>query len=231
MIKKILLIGIPVLVLGLSLFFSISAYQRYREHYVKVFVASHNIAQRKQLEKEDLLEMTVPKEYLSEDVYTSEEEILGKYVRLNYSIPKSSLFYKGFLESDIRDLALTLLKPGEVNYDIYVSEVKINSGYLGVGMYLDLYLTIGNLDKAYSDLLIEGCRITGLYDTQGRVIHAYDTESRTAIISIAIAKKDVAILNKALLLGNVNLVSGSNAYDDSRTAKLNETSFILEYLQ
>ena len=231
MIKKILFISLPLIVLSACLFFSISAYMQYRDHYVSVYVASHNIAQRTCLGEEDLYEMKVPKEYLSDDVYTDKQDILGKYVKLSYALAKGSLFYKGALQSDIKDLAYTLLKQGEVNYDLYTSEIKINSGVLSVGMYLDLYLTMGNLDKAYSDLLIEGCRITGLYDNQGKVIRDFDTDYRTAIVSVAIDKKDVAVLNKAMMLGNISAVAGSNVYDDSRKAKLNEDSFLMEYLQ
>ena len=231
MIKKILFISLPLIVLSACLFFSISTYMQYRDHYVSVYVASHNIAQRTCLSEEDLYEMKVPKEYLSDDVYTDKQDILGKYVKLSYALAKGSLFYKGALQSDVKDLAYTLLKQGEVNYDLYTSEIKINSGVLSVGMYLDLYLTMGNLDKAYSDLLIEGCRITGLYDNQGKVIRDFDTDYRTAIVSVAIDKKDVAVLNKAMMLGNISAVAGSNVYDDSRKAKLNEDSFLMEYLQ
>ena len=36
-----------------------------------------------------------------------------------------------------------------------------------------------------SDILIENCRITGLYDYEGKIINDYDLDSRVGIISLA----------------------------------------------
>ena len=112
MLKKILFISIPVIIVSLCLFFSISAYLTYRDDFIKVTVASHQLFQRSRLEEKDLEWIDVHKSYLSEDVLYEKEDILGKYVKLSYSVPKGSLIYKGALEEDIRDLSVSLLKKG-----------------------------------------------------------------------------------------------------------------------
>ncbi len=154
MIKRILMFAIPTAVAGVCLYLSASAYLKYSENYVKAFVASHQIAQRTLISEKDLKEVEVPKEFIGDDVYLKKEDILGKYVRLSYSIPKGSLFYRSVLESDIKDLTYTLLLKGQAAYDIYASEVKVNTGNLNTGMYVDLYLTINTNDKPISDLLL-----------------------------------------------------------------------------
>ena len=231
MIKRILMFMIPTAVAGICLYLSVSAYLKYKENYTKTYVASHQIAQRTLISEKDLKEVDVPKEFLSDDVYLKKEDVLGKYVRLSYSIPKGSLFYKSALETDIKDLAYTLLLKGQVAYDIYVSEVKVNTGNLNAGMYVDLYLTINTNDKPISDLLLEYCRIIGLYDTNGKQILNYDSDSRVGIISLAVGRDDVSIINKALTVGEIRIVAGSGTYSRDLPSKMNEGSELFEYLQ
>ena len=232
MVKKILKTAVPVIMIGLSLFFSLNAYLTYRQDYVEVYVASHNLSQRTRIEMQDLELKKLPKQYLSADIYTGSEEILGKYVKLSCLIPKGDFFYRGFLQDSIKDHSHTLLREGEVNYDIYTSEVKVNAGSLDVGMYVDLYLSIGsNHERPASGLLMENCRITGLFDSQGKMIQSYDTSSRAAIISLAIMKEDVAYLNKALLVGNVSVIVNSTSYAVNSSSHLIKDSEVFMYLQ
>lgn len=231
MIKKILLIIIPTTILAICLFLAIKAYQAYSLDYCIAYVASHQISQRTRIKDEDIIEVLVPKEYLSEDVFTSKDDILNKYVKLSYSLAKGSLFYKGALESDIKDLANTLLMNGQVNYDIYVNEVKINTGNLACNMYVDLYLTIDTNDKPLSDLLISNARITGMYDPNGKALRDYDNDSRVYIVSLAIDKKDVNVINKAMLVGEIKAIANSNTYDTMLYTIQNKSSAIYSYLE
>ncbi len=231
MIKKILMILVPTVLLGICLFFSVSAYLRYREAYVKVPVASHQLYQRSCLKDEDLEMIEVPKAYLNDSVYTKIEDILGKYVKLSYSLPKGSLIYKGALEEDIRDLSVSLLKDGEASFDLYTSEIRINAGNLGVGMYVDLYLSIKGNEKSVSDLLFEGCRVIGLFDNQGRSIRDYENDVRVAIVTIALNREDISILNKAMMIGNISVLCSSRSYDIFQRSVLNQNSEVLSYLE
>lgn len=230
MIKKILIITISTLLLVAGIFFGIRFYTRYSIGYTKTYVASHHINQRTMISEQDLLEVEVPKDYLKDDVYLNEDDILNKYVRLSCSIPKGSLFYKSCLETDIKDLANTLLKENEVNYDIYTSSVKINTANLAKNMYIDLYLTINSKDKPVSDLLLSNARITGLYDSNNKPILDYDNDTRVAIISIAINADDVNVLNKAQVVGELNCVISNNAYKVNLSSLLNKKSKLFEYL-
>lgn len=230
MIKKIIIIVCSTLLLAIGLFFSVRLYSRYAIGYITCYVASHQISQRTKISEDDLIEVEVPKDYIKDDVYINKNDILGKYVKLSYSIPKGSLIYKTSIESDIKDLANTLLKTGEVNYDIYTSDVKINTANLNKNMYIDIYLTINSKDKPISDLLISNTRITGLYDSNSKPILDYDNDSRVQIISIAIDKEYVNVLNKAQILGTLNCVINSNSYDMALSSNLNLNSRLFEYI-
>ena len=75
-------------------------------------MASHQIAQRTLLSDRDLAVIRLPKQVLNEDIVNDPEQIKGNYAKLSCSIPKGSMFYKTALESDIKDLANTLLMKG-----------------------------------------------------------------------------------------------------------------------
>ncbi len=231
MIKKILLIALPLFCIAISLCFSISAYLNYRENYRRVPVASHQLFQRTEINAEDLEFIDVPDAYLDDDVCTDEEEILGRYVKLGFSLAKGSLIYRGAIEENIRDLSLTLLKAGEANYDLYVGEVRINTGNLDVGICVDLYLTIKTNEKTISDLLIEHCRIIGLFDSQGRPIRSFDTDARVSIVSVAVRKEYVSLINKSLVNGTMSVLPSENCYDSDPLSRLNREAEVLEYLQ
>lgn len=231
MIKKILIIVTSAALLLASMFVGVHFYSKYLVGYTKTYIAAHQISQRTRIGKEDLIEIEVPKDYLKNDVYVEIEDIDGKYVKLGHSIPKGSLIYKTALESDIKDLANTLLLEGEVNYDLYTSDIKINTANLGKNMYVDLYLTINSKDKPISDLLLSNARITGLYDANNKLIQDYDTNSKVYIISLAINGDDVKVLNKAQVVGNLNCVVSKNTYNSNLKTILNKNSLLFEYLE
>ena len=230
MIKKILMIVLPAAVMSLCLYFSISSYVRYRQDYVSIPVASHQISQRTLIIDSDIEEIKVPKQMISDDIFVSVSDITGKYVKLFHTIPKGSFIYKRNLESDIGDLAYTLLMKGQVSYDLYAGEVKMNAGSLNDGMYVDIYLTINAGGKPLSDLLIRNCRIIGIYDSSGKQILSYDRDSRAYIVSIAIERDEVNILNNALKIGEVSVIVSNDTYHTDVRSSLNEESKVYEYV-
>ena len=231
MIKRVLYIALPFMLTAVGLFFSIGAYLDYRENWFKVPVASHSLFQRTRISKEDLEYIDVPAAFLDEDICISQEDILGKYVRLGFALAKGSLIYKGAIEENIRDLPLTLLKKGEAGYDLYAGEVKINAGNLDTGICVDLYLTMKAGERTISDLLIEHCRVIGLYDSQGRLIRPFDTDAKVSIVTVAVMRDYVGLINKSLAIGSLSVLPSDDCYDSDPYSSLNEEAEALEYLQ
>lgn len=194
-----------------------------------VYVSSHNLSQRSVISQEDIREVKLPKIYISETMITNKKDIIGKYVKLSHAIPTGSYIYVGALEDKIADYTHTLLKNNEVSYDLYTNEIKINPGSLGINMNLDLYLTINNQKNVVSDLLLSNVRIIGFFDQNGKQIQDYDKQSRVAIVTVALNKEDVSILNKALVLGDLRAVVSDSTYKDLDCV-LNNDSKLIEYL-
>lgn len=231
MIRKILITIATILLLAIGVLLGFVINEKCLHNDVKVYVASHQLSQRTRIGMEDIKEIELPKDYISEDIYCNAEDILGKYVKLSYSIPSGSFIYKTSLESNIKDLANTLLNENEASYDIYVGDVKMNTGNLNKNMYIDLYLTINNKDKPVSDLLISNARIIGLYDSNDKLIYDYDNDSRISIVSVAVNKQAINILNKAQVVGELSCVVNNNAYSTYLQSTINTNSLLFDYLQ
>lgn len=228
--KKFFLIPIFVLLIFAILYFGSELLAIYRLGLTKVVVAKMSLPQRTMI-KEDLLEyIYVPKEYVKDNAYLSKEEVLDKYVKLNSYIPKGSLIYKDFVEdkSNMKDGLHLDLKKDEVTYDLFIKDIKVNPAHLLTGTNVDLYLTI-NKKEIVSDLLISGARITGLYDINNKEIKANNDNYTLGTISIAIKKDMVPILNKAITIGEVSLIVGSDLYNNG-SASLNSSSKIFDLL-
>lgn len=199
-------------------------------HLRPVPVAAHYLRQRTLLSEEDLKLIPLPAACLNEEVITDPEELQGKCVRLNAAVPNGSLFYRSVLEdsSAVPDRSHLRLLPGEASYDLYVSEVRVNPNSLRSGMSVDLYLTVN--DPPRSGMLLKGVRITGCYSREGEV---YENEKKAAIeiFTLAVKEKDVAVLNKALLLGKISISPSQESYQELSSAELCRDSEILSLLQ
>ena len=63
------------------------------------------------------------------------------------------------------------------------------------------------------------------------MIKAYEADQRIAIVTIALRKELVSILNQAMMMGSISVLLSDESYDTDRYSTLNEDSRVLIYLQ
>jgi len=184
-----------------------------------VYIASHRLKQRSLISESDLLPTSVPSAYLSEDVILDKEEIIGKVIKLSYSIPSGSFFYKSALNSEInmKDKAIYHLENDEVIYDLYLNELRANINNLRKDLRIDLYVANKELNLE-STCFLRGVRILACFNQEGEVLE--DSYDEIEILSLAIKEKDLALINKIMMLGEVSIYIGSSAYDENINANL-----------
>lgn len=228
--KKYLLIPIIVLLIAAIIYFGSELLAIYRIGLTKVCVANMSLPQRTKIVDEYIDYIYVPKAYINENAYTDKDEVLDKYVKLDSYIPKGSLFYKDNLEatSDMKDILHLELNKNEVTYDLFVKDIKVNPAHLLKGMNVDLYLTVKG-KEVVSDLFISGARIIGLYDVNDKEIKNNKEDYTLGTVSIAVNKDMVPYINKAIAIGEVSLVVGSELYGNNKMY-LNNTSKIFDLL-
>ena len=230
-VRRPLFVLVGILFSLVILFVALYFYLDYRLGMKEVAISKYSLKNRTLISEDEIEFIKVPEAYLNEEVLVSKEDIVGKYVKINTSVPKGSFFYRGALDDyeNIKDKLGSELLEGEVNFDISANNIKVNQAYLTKGMYVDIYLTI-NSDKVLSDLLINNVRIIGLYDNNHHEIKDYDIDSYLQDISLAVNKEALPYLNKAEVIGELSIVVSNNSYENV-TSKLNKNSAIFTYLQ
>lgn len=200
-------------------------------HMQEVVVSKYSLSNRSQITEDEIEVIKVPSSYLSSEILTTKEEVLGKYVSIDTKIPKGSFFYKSALENydSIKDKLNSELNENEVNFDLDVNNANINQAYLTKGMYVDLYLTINKDNKVDSDLLINNVKIIGLYDNKHQEIMDYDKSTILQSVCLAVPKESITYLYKAQVVGEISVVVGNNSYNNLDSV-LNSNSSIFEYL-
>lgn len=229
--KKNLIVTFLVILFVLSSLLLSFIYVRRKLELVKVPVSTYSLSKRTIIDESTYELIEVPKSFLDEEVITNSDYLLNKCVKIDYSIPKGSFFYKSALDDidNIKDNLSYELAEDEVAYDINANDLNANQAYLKEGMYVDVYLTI-NKDMVISDLLINNLRIIGLYDLNHKNILDYDDGAILQNICLAVPSFTVPYLNKALALGKLNIVVGKECYKDV-PSYLNEESTIFNYLR
>lgn len=220
----IVLLGIVALILGIIF------YCNSKLKMTTVYITKYTLPNRTLISDDELEEVKVPLAYLSDEVILNKEDIIGKYVKINTSIPKGSFFYKESLDAYelIKDNLNSDLLAGEVAFDISANHIKANQAYLNKGIYVDVYLTISK-DRVISDLLINNVKVIGLYDASRQEIKDYDKDSLLSSICLAVPSEVLPILNKAEVLGELSLVIGNNTYQKVESI-LNKDSELFDYL-
>ncbi len=226
--KKIHIAIIAVLVLIVASV-GLALYLLLRADIVAVPVASHTIRPWNEISAEDITEIYVRSEDIPEGVILDKEEIIGKYTLAATTIYTGSYYFEDMLEdaSSLVDGPYRYLADDEVAYDLYIKDVKINAAAISPSMSIDLYLTIKDGDKVYSDLLLGNVYVLGAYSDEGRRI--YDRASDAELLTLRVDKEAVNYLNKALVIGDISVIISSDSYT-SESSELNTESVLMRYL-
>lgn len=206
---------------------AVSLYFFLKDDKLLVPVASHTILPYTQIKTEDYYLIEIAE--VKENIITDPEKIEGLYTKGQTTIYPNSFFFAESVEAleEMDDGPFRYLSKDEVAFDLFKNEVKINSSMLKEGMSIDLYLTVKDGDKIYSDLLFKGVHILARYDDQGKLIR--DDRSEVETFTLRLERQDVSYLNKALLIGEISAVVSSEAYTDGK-AVLNTDSEVIQQL-
>lgn len=206
-----------------------SFYVSYRYKLIDVPVANNFLDKRSVIKNKDIKYIKVPESYIDKDIILDDSLLIGKYISNNYYVNKGSFFYSSFIEdeSNMNDIDYLTINSSQTVYELNVNNIFVNAAHLNKNMYVDLYLTIEKPD-VISDLLISGVKVCGLYSNNYEEIDK-KSDKTLSIISLIVNKDMVALLNKALLFGDVSIIPCSNPYDD-RDCYINRKGDIINYL-
>lgn len=230
--RKKILITFFIIIINTLLVFAFSyLFINHKYELVTTYISKLNLKERTKIEEEYIEEIKVPKIYINENTYTNKDDIVGKYVKLDNCICSNSLFYINALESEeeMNDFLHIKLNNDESTYDLLIKDIKVNPSHLNKGMKVNIYVTI-NRKEVLSDLLIENAEISGLYDHANKEIKDNQNISSLGYISLKVKDYMIPYINKAIVLGEVNLVVSANPYSNLEV-RLNKEGEVFNLLK
>ena len=230
MIKKqnILFVGVIICICLISYGISI-IYINHELELVEVYVANDNLVARTQIDQDSIKLIKIPKAYLSDQVVLKKNDIVGKYVKLNTSIPEGSLVY----ESSIEQLDDTIDKPAlllKVNQAVFALDVNMSStagNTIQAGSKIDIYGTIKNNRETIVDLLFKQVRVLSIKDKNGNEVDN-KTNQVPKIMLIAVDQEEIPILTKVIAVGDITITPTSEFFSQDECILYD--SILLGYL-
>ncbi len=230
MIKKqnILFVGVIICICLISYGISI-IYINHELELVEVYVANDNLVARTQIDQNSIKLIKIPKAYLSDQVVLKKNDIVGKYVKLNTSIPEGSLVY----ESSIERLDDTIDKPAlllKVNQAVFALDVNMSStagNTIQAGSKIDIYGTIKNNRETIVDLLFKQVRVLSIKDKNGNEVDN-KTNQVPKIMLIAVDQEEIPILTKVIAVGDITITPTSEFFSEDECILYD--SILLGYL-
>lgn len=230
MIKKqnILFVGVVICICLISYGISI-IYINHELELIEVYVANDNLVARTQIDQDSIKLIKIPKAYLSDQVVLKKNDIVGKYVKLNTSIPEGSLVY----ESSIEQLDDTIDKPAlllKVNQAVFALDVNMSStagNTIQAGSKIDIYGTIKNNRETIVDLLFKQVRVLSIKDKNGNEVDN-KTNQVPKIMLIAVDQEEIPILTKVIAVGDITITPTSEFFSEDECILYD--SILLGYL-
>jgi len=226
--QNILFVGVIICICLISYGISI-IYINHELELVEVYVANDNLVARTQIDQDSIKLIKIPKAYLSDQVVLKKNDIVGKYVKLNTSIPEGSLVY----ESSIEQLDDTIDKPAlllKVNQAVFALDVNMSStagNTIQAGSKIDIYGTIKNNRETIVDLLFKQVRVLSIKDKNGNEVDN-KTNQVPKIMLIAVDQEDIPILTKVIAVGDITITPTSEFFSEEECILYD--SILLGYL-
>ena len=180
---------------------------------VSVPYALQSIAPRTKITSDMVGTISVPPSMIKGSPYMNVNQIIGKYVNIESTIPKGSLFYAGSIVnlSDLPDAVIYEYPDGHVlvNMDVNTSTTYGNMIY--PGNYVDMYLKVVNnidedetsdiTDKIMIGKLIENIKVLAVLDSSGNdVFNDLNNIGTPAQLIFAVPEEYHILLRKAMYL-------------------------------
>lgn len=197
---------------------------------VEVYVAKDELSARTFISENDIHKIKVPKAYLSEDAVLEKDQMLGKYVKIDASIPKGSLIYQSTIESldESIDQPSLLLRNNQAVYAIDVSLTSTSGNTLQIGSKVDIYGTLKVGRETKVDLLFKQVRVISVKDKNGNEVDRKSNQMPKLLL-VAFDQIEIPLITKLIAMGEITITPTAEFFSEDECV-LNEQSLLLEIL-
>ena len=187
------LLGVVLIVIVLYVFYNYrinQVAQPISVLYAKEQIGSRTVITADMIDHVDALRASVEIDGSRVALEKEKNNVIGKRVQVNYTIPKGSFFYQGTYvnENELADEFLENIKEGYVayNYNVNMNKTYGNSFY--PGNYFDIYVRITEDDHVTFGKYVEDVKILAVKDSSGN--HVFESSEKQEAPSILIFAVD-----------------------------------------
>ncbi len=206
MVKKVLIVGGIVLVLGLCTEILV----RKRMDLMDVVVVNKKVTQRHLLEENDLTTIKTSRHLVPDDAILDKESLVGQYIKMEHTLLKNQIIRNDNIEtlSEAIDAPHLLLFEDQRVYALKKDVVGTAGATLQTGSYVDIAVQVKKEDEY--GVIIENVRVVGVKDRQGVDVEVGKVPH---VILLAIDTQDINALLKAEDEGKVMLLPRNLKHD------------------
>lgn len=190
-----------------------------------ILVAKTELSARHRIEADDVEWLSVPTQFIRDDMILSLEEVEGRYVVMDGFIPKGSMIYRSVVEvlDETIDRPSLLLKENQALYTLDASLISSAGNTLVVHQKVDLYGTVKLNKQVIVDPLLTQVRIVGLKDKNGEDLKDKD-RALPKVILLAVDKEAISLLAKLDALGTITLTPTQQASEQAESQIIMDTA-------
>ena len=202
-------------------------------------VAAETIQPRTEITADMIDTISVAPIVLQNNVYRTQNSVVGKYTNYNTMIPAGSLFYTEALvnESDLPDSALIKVEKGQVAYNFPVTMSSTYGNSIYPENSIDIYMKAVNEEGTLMvGKLIENVKVLAVKDSQGRHVFENSDEARTpAFLIFGLEPELNILLRKASYLSSFSVVlfpvpHGLNAEEEVEGATVVSSQTLKDFI-
>ena len=182
---------------------------------VTVPIARTRLTARHMITEEDIAYVNVPSSAIASSYYANKNDIIGRYVNYDTTIPEGSMFYNGSIvdREELPDESLFGVSEGETLYYLTVNMLTSYTNSILPNRYIDIYISTKMNGKALVGKLLENVKVLQVKTSDGKNVFDDSQQSKTPyVILFALPEEQHLLLRKINAINNYSITGAGSGF-------------------
>lgn len=207
-----LVVALVALIIALINYLIFPLFIKKQMNIINVPISIKTINETTKITDKDVVVIEMTKEYLPKGIILNKDDIVGKYVKNDCTIPTNGFFYKELITTEEITMGKIFreLRDNEIAYNLNVDPQWVQNDNIHINQFINVYVHF-----TYKDIKGGQNYIFGQLAENVRVIGISEDST---IITIALSEEEIAYFNLAYLLEDSNIAFVPTTYFNSNGA-------------
>lgn len=173
----------------------------------RVPVATRTIAATEEITSDDIRMEEIGSSFLTDDIITSTNDLVGKYINTGTSIPEGGMFYTSQIveKEELPNSIFDEIPDGYTIYQLRVNNESTYANSIFPGDRIDLYMTTTQDDLIYFGEFIRSIEVLAVRDANGENVFDVTSGRTPAWLLFAVPTDMYRYLKVAEYIANVTI--------------------------